>query len=265
MYQNYNYPGAPVMGGNKPFKMTNMLTNEAAALLRKGTIGDQVITVTEEDAAKAICPHRKLNGESTVSPNPDGTYTCNMCGDTYRLIGNEDFVDQITEEALNVFNTIKVLWLDIPVEFGREYMKIIPFVKQLPRVYRAAMKSFNEYENQNTITGIAGNNPFALYNSLGTGMGMPMGMNYGQPVQPMNTQPQAPVITVGYDINGAPIYGQQAAQQQVAQQPQVNGFVQQPYGANVQTTAAAMQQNEVRLPNEAVTNTVSSTSTVSLD
>ena len=266
--QNYNYTGAPVMGGVKPFQMTNMLTKEAATLLQKGGVGDNVITVTEEDAAKAICPHRNLRGESTVNQNPDGTYTCTLCGDTYRLIENEDFVEQVTEEALNIFNTIKVTWLDIPVEFGREYMKIIPFIKQLPKVYRAAMNSFNNYESQNTISGVVGTNPWALYNSLGSGIGPytapAPGMQYNAMAQPAQ---QSQPIVVGTDFNGNPIYGQPQNQQaNVAQAaPQVNGFLQQPYGSGVQSTAQAMQQNEVKLPNEAVTNTVTKTSTLNLD
>ena len=147
-------------------------------------------------------------------------------------------------------------------------MKIIPFIKQLPKVYRAAMNSFNNYESQNTISGVVGTNPWALYNSLGSGIGPytapAPGMQYNAMAQPAQ-QPQP--IVVGTDFNGNPIYGQPQNQQaNVAQAaPQVNGFVQQPYGSGVQSTAQAMQQNEVKLPNEAVTNTVTKTSTLNLD
>lgn len=254
--QYYQSVSAPVMGGQKPIKVTNTLTNEALALLKRGGVGDNVITVTEEDSARAICPHRNLRGEDTTTYNPDGSRTCNLCGENFKMVGDPEFVEQITDEVMNIFNTIKVCWLDIPVEFGREYMKIIPFVKQLPKVYRAAMASFDKFENQNTIGGVAGANPFTLYSSM---MGAPI---YGYP-----QQPQTQLVQSGIGPDGQPVYTQQPVQSQapVATAPTVNGFVQQPYGSGVQSTAQAMQSNEVKLPSDAVTNTVTNTATLNLD
>ena len=149
--QPYNYgipyaQPAPMMQPNTP-KMTMLLDpNEINTLKRNNSSFN--INVQPEDILRSKCVHRD-GSNFTVTTNDDGTYTCYTCGETFTPVYNADDQDiqTIINQILNILNTIKLTYLDMPVDMGRELFPIMELIKKLPALYKIAMNNFNRYTN----------------------------------------------------------------------------------------------------------------------
>lgn len=220
MYENNNmyapnmYPVQMGMqyapnGYQKPV-MTQPLTEEEMAILKdKG--GAFTTKVTKEDMLKAYCTHKK-NGAIVAFQNPDGTWTCPICGETFseRPLTKESLEEDI-KAVLDDIQMIKLSYVDIPVEIARQYFPIVPLIQKIPQLGVIAANNFAKYEAGATTT--TGSNPYgmAAYNQLMMGGAIAPMYNYGGQMM------QQPMM--------APMYQQpmMQGQQPMYQQPMMRG------------------------------------------
>ena len=202
-YMNYGMPYggmAPIPQPVQP-KMTQILSpDDINTLKAKNTSFN--INVDPIDILRANCVHRE-NGNFKIVDNGDGTVTCSICGETFTPIYSADDgnIDAIVKQCMDVLNTIKLAYVDLPPEMGKEYFPIIELIKKIPALYKIAMNDLNKYTNiqQNQQTGTGYGNAFANLNMITAGYG-----SYYQP-QPYGAYP-APGY--GYDPNQTFMPGQ---------------------------------------------------------
>ena len=229
-------------------KMTQPLTKEEIAKLKNN--GNAKLVIDEIDLLKAKCTH-KQNGQLTLQQNANGTHTCTLCGETFNLIDVDPAeVEAITARMIDVLQSIKTFYLDMPVNYASEFFVMIPLLKNTPMLYRIALNQFSKYESGSVVNQSNPMYGFGLLNTITSPMGMPgygmqpgMMMNTMQPqgygMQPgmmMNTmQPQPMMGAMPTDMYGNPIQGNPFTGQMV--QPQSTGM-------------AAMQQTAQQIDNQ---------------
>lgn len=144
--------GAPYGGINRPFqapqpKMTQLLSAEELNML-KSKAGAFNINVDPMDLIKSRCVHRE-NGQFAVQEIGDGKLQCMICGEVFTPIydnsGGE--IEAAIQKVLDIMNTIKLTYLDMPVEMGNEFMPIMELLRKILGLYRIATNDFNRYTN----------------------------------------------------------------------------------------------------------------------
>ena len=246
--QSYAY-GAPMA---KPL-MTNPLTDEERKLLaRQEDLFD--LKVTPEELAYAVCTHKRGDSFDVVTDG-QGNVTCRTCGATFRPDDvDEKYVQETTDRMMNVMQTLKFIGVDLNSDLIRQYFAMIPYIKRVPKLFKAVNKSFQKYNDLNPAQPVNMNqNVVGMFNSL-MNPAVPIGgyynpYPYGQPVTPFTAQQ-------GQMVNGGqtPFYTQ--APQQVPQgqyygqpvppmgyAPQPGAPMNQPVAPNAQ---AAPQQPQVQ-------------------
>lgn len=239
-YNNYGYLGGIQPGGYSynqnvnPPKPKQTLTKEQIEMLRKNT-DTFSLGLTQEELLRGICLHRDVNGMETLKPNADGTVTCTICGKTFDPVQdmNEEDARATTQDFIDIIQTIKLLYLDMPVEVAEEFFQIIPLAEKVPKLYKLAADNFAKHENYNNWRYSGSPNTVNLYNMLMGGGNVGM---YGQQQmypqgQPMYGQTTLPTAPYGTYPNQMPMTGQ-------ALMPGSNGmgYMGAPIGYQPQTT-----------------------------
>lgn len=195
-------------------KQSNPLTNEEIQLLRKKD-NPFSLQITNEQRLKGICFHLDENGNNAIITNQDGSNYCPICGHTWfsQDVTKEEAED-ITQRFISLLQNIKTMYINFPNQAAREFFQIIPLCEKVPELLKIASDIFKNYEG---MAGgyMNGNNPFALFNQIGSGA---FGFGYNP-----NMQQYAQTNPMMY---------QQPQQQMAAQapvQPGANPFVQQGY------------------------------------
>lgn len=217
---NQFYNQSPYMAGQtvnvdtKSFCQT--LTAEEIESLKQ-TTEEFTLGITNRDKLISICMHRDLNGKSTLAPDPTtGEVKCLICGESFQLVDRckEEDIQNAVDNLLDILQTTKTLYVDMPSDAARNFYTIIALIKKIPGLYKISTDNFSKHENaMNQAWGFQGaGNMLNEYNALAFGynpymgsmvqpqMGMPQmgGQVYGQPVQPgmnpfgFNGQPAAP-------------------------------------------------------------------------
>lgn len=172
-YGNFNSFTQNIGGENlinrntsKPARMTQPLTAEDIANLKKKP-NTFSFTVSAEEAKLNQCTH-KYNDKFTISEIGDGTMCCSICGARFELI--KDSKEEVTrkcQDVINVIQTIKSLYLDIPLEFVGTISSMLPILKLLPRLYELATDNFEQYQRgDNSIYSSSDENAFDILNSI---------------------------------------------------------------------------------------------------
>lgn len=227
------YYGGPV--APQVPKVMNVLTAEEIKELQAQR-SQFSLGLTEREAKQAACNHRSLDGlsDSLIYDQNTGKATCQICGYTFRPIEanvSPETIQDAADRIVDILQTIKIMYTDIPANAAREYFQIIPLVAKTPQLFEFAAKSFNKHEfdrmqygnrnmggmamlqNLNALFGAAQ----PAYNPYAAQPGMPMGYPAGQPVapnanafgypgasqQPVGYQPQAGVTGYTYTPNVA--------------------------------------------------------------
>jgi hypothetical protein len=202
----------------QPPKMNQLLSPEEINTLRQSGQGFS-INIDPKDVMRSLCTH-KYNGQYAVQENKDGTYTCAICGTTFKPVDlSKEEVEAKINEVIDILETTKLVYADMPIEMGREFFPMIELLKKVPSFYQIAHNNFEKYTtvNYSNPQNQYGN---AFYNlSMATGGGF---NNYGMPM--MTPPPVAPM----YDPNQMNMY----------QQPMM-----QPQGMNNGYSTVAPQQN----------------------
>ena len=264
MNQNYNgygmYPnnmGGTQYGQFAQAKMTQPLTPEQMRELRSTGSGFS-LKVDPVEILRSHCTH-KDNGNIALTRNADGTSTCTVCGATFNLVDKERIeIEDITRAVIDVLQSIKTYYLDIPENYVKDYFNMIPYLEKLPQFYEVAIHNFAKYENGAFLNN--NNNMYGFqmlsaltspgYGQMGGGMmqpsmyqPQPMGgyaqpqMNYGQPMQPQQgafTNPFGAVQQPQMNY-GQPMQPQQGAEQQAQQTPTTGEVGQQPQVVSTKT------------------------------
>lgn len=261
----YYYQPQPV----KSAMMKNPLTQEEVMELQKNRATGFTMTVNQLDFTAAACTHKtKEHGMQTID-NADGTVTCKICGATFRPVElSTAQVAEATQNLLDILQSIKYFYVDIPDSVAKEFFQIIPLLEKTPQLYDIAVNNFNSYVGANN--GVQYGNPnqggFAMLNALGTGamyqggygMGYapqgyipPQYAPYGQPqFQPnaqVPVQPQGVVPPQANPFGGYSDPAQSAYMQQISQQ----GYVpQQATNIMPQTAPQTTPENQPTLPQQ---------------
>lgn len=216
--------GMNTMYGNIPTsKMTQPLSQEQIKTLRRTGNGFS-LQIDEIEFVRAQCTHKE-GGKIVLLENPDGTSTCTICGATFRLIDTtRDEVQGIIQAAIDVLQSIKTYYLDIPESYVANVMQIIPLLEKVPGLYEVALHNFAKYDNGATLNQNNGMYGFGLMSAItNPGMGM-MGMQ-----QPMMGNMMGGVQQPMYNMNmQQPMMGNMMGG---VQQPMMNnmmGGMQQP-------------------------------------
>ena len=215
------YPFAGMMGGVSPtnqamtgVKVNSWLTPETINALRKD--GAQfTLALSEEDIARAQCNHRNQDGTPSLNGNDDGSCKCSICGYTFNIT-DEYSIEQVEAACkcvTDILQTIKVMYISMTPEIGRQFFQIIAFMDKIPKLYKIAAQDYKKYENVYGMTPGMPQSAFNVFAALSNpmvGFGVPQYAGYG-------TAP-------GMDPSA--MYGQQV----MGQQPQGYGM-QQAFGA----------------------------------
>lgn len=171
--------------------MTQPLTNEEIAILtEKG--GAFSTKVTQEDMLKAYCTHKR-NGAIVATQNPDGSFTCPICGETFNSVDmSKESIEADVEKVIDDIQNIKLAYLDMPIDVARQYFPIIPLLRKLPQLSTIAASNWAKYDGSAMTTATAANSPYgyAAYNQMLSGQGMypvMMGPVMGYPAMPAGT------------------------------------------------------------------------------
>lgn len=209
-FYNWQNPGMMNYGYAKPKlpEPTNPLSNEEMALLKQKA-PQFSLAVSQVDQLQAICTHRNQNGDTLVQ-NADGSVTCTICGKTFTPVNaDQQTVEQIFKSVVDVLETMKIMYMDIPNDVTKGYFQMIPYLEKGPQLYKIASDHYSRYGNSSVMSKDYNNggNAFALYSalmnpSMAMGAANPaMQMQYGQPGN-MQTQQPTPDVTMGA-MNGA--------------------------------------------------------------
>lgn len=224
-------------------QFTQPLTVEQIRAMKKGTNSKFTIALTPEEINVAKCKHIDSDAQNQFSllENNDGSQHCYICNEDFNLVQlSKEEVEGLIASVLDVLQSIKTYYLDMPVSAASEFMTIIPLIKKIPALYEIAINNFNKYDvglhNQ-----VSGQNSFNILNTImapgytmpgmmggyNPGYGQPMGqpMGYGQPMgqpmgygQPMG-QPQGNMFGYYGQPQGQPM-GQPQSGQPMPQQAQ---------------------------------------------
>jgi hypothetical protein len=218
-YNNgYNY------GAVQPPKRSNVLSAEQIAGLRQKA-GGFTLALTKDEVERGQCTHIDENGQPSYITNPDGTTTCTICGHTWRSVDvTKEEVEKAVQVILDILQTIKIMYVNMPEQAGREFFQIIPMLWKVPQLYQVAADNFRSYEGNlaGYMNGTA--NPFALFGSVVGNQGYANMWQYNQ------TQPQNMVYGQQYQqVAGANPFDANAYPGQYAAQPNPYVAPQQPY------------------------------------
>ena len=225
----FNYTGLPTQV--QP-KIMNALTDEEIKFLQSGQ-SQFSLGLTQKEQLQGACTHRLPDGSSdSLTYDPiTGVARCTICGYEFRPVDADTSIEDITEakdKIVDILQTIKLLYTDLPADAAREYFQIIPLLMKLPQLFEFAAKNFakhelnawqyQQYQNMNGINLLQN-----LGNILGAGQ-----VQYGQPMY-QQPQPMMGGMAAGYP--GAAY---------APQQPMM-GAVANPFGY----TGASQQQQPV--------------------
>jgi hypothetical protein len=206
---NYQQGAYQYAQPRKPLQWTNPVTPEKAKLLQK-TSPKLSLTLTELDILKASCTHRDpATRTTTLVENTDGTVTCTQCGSTFNIVEtSKEEVERYVNSLVDVMQSSKLMYVDMPVDAVESYYSIIPLVEKLPQVYTIAAERFKNDVGSAAVQpgfGAANVNPWQTMNQYLGGYQQPVAPAYGQPMgyaQPVaGYQPQV----YDYNVGGNPI------------------------------------------------------------
>lgn len=251
MYNNFNQNQYGVMpnqmgtqyGQFQTAKMVQPLTPEQIKQLKSSGGNGFNLKVDEIEFLRARCTHKE-NGNIALIRNNDGTSTCPICGARFTLLDKDaEEVRDITSMIIDVLQSVKTFYLDIPENYVLEYFNMLPYLEKLPQFYDVAIHNFAKYESGSFLNQNNNMYGFQMLNAVtspGFGnMGMQPQVNpYGAPNMGMQpnmgyAQPQGayanpfgggaamqPQPNMGYGQPQPMAYGQQV-QQAAVQTPDV--------------------------------------------
>lgn len=242
---NYGMPnmaGYNYMGAQQPIpKFNNPLTAEEIKKLQKNS-NQFSLTMTEDEYLRSVCNHRNAEGtaDTLVYDSYTGEATCTICGYKFKPVDASTTMDSIKGDVANIIDilqTIKLMYIDLPAEAAKEYFQIIPMLEKIPQLFDFAAKNMTKHEAFNwqyNNRNMGAMNMFQnLQNMFASGFTSQQYAQqpYQQPQNPY-AQPGVPVgypapVSNGFGYPGAQPNPAFAGYQQPVQptyQPQTTGY-----------------------------------------
>lgn len=208
----YQFNGMGQVNNGQLPKVPNVLSEAEIKQLQQQrsvfTLG-----LTEKERLQGICNHRTADGmnDTLVYDNATGLATCTICGYQFRPIEPDVSYDSIkdsTDRIIDILQTIKILYTDLPAESAKEYFQIIPLIAKVPQLFEFAAKNFAKHEYN--MWSYQGSNMggMAMLQNLSNMFG---GANMGQPMMQQsqfNGYATAPQQPVGYPNGGMQMMNQ---------------------------------------------------------
>lgn len=225
--QGYNFTG---FNPNSIPKVMNVLSEEEIKELQQ-TASQFSLGLTQKEQLQAACNHRSPDGlQDTLSFDPaTGIARCTICGYEFRPVDNDTSLDSIRDAAdsiVDILQTIKIMYTELPAEAAREYFQIIPLIKKVPQLFEFAAKNFAKHEYngwnyQNRNMGGA-----AMFQNLNNmfGASMMQQPQYGAPQGYPAQQPGMPVAGNPFGYQGASMMQPQFGAPQQPYMPNTQGF-----------------------------------------
>ena len=249
--QNYGNPVFNnVYGGVQPqqaTKFSNTLTEEEINQLMK-TGSTFSLAITREEQMRGICNHRTKDGmgDALVVDPETGALRCQICGYTFHQVDPTMTKEEIKESikvVIDMLQTVKLMFIDLPVESSREYFQLIPLLEKLPGLFEIAAKNMVKHDTFGWNYQNPNMSAYSMFQNLSNifGNGMMMGQpayqqpqaapGFGAPQQPMYGAPtgMAPQMSNGFGYVGGAGY-----------QPANAGFAYQPGMAPATPTVPQM-------------------------
>lgn len=264
--------------GHYTTKQSSTLTEEEYSRLVKQDTAFS-LALTETDLIKGICNHRTLDGmKDTLVQEIDGSVRCIVCGYRFSPVDpsmTKDDVNEAVGLVTDILQTVKMLFIDMPVEAQREFFQIIPLLGKVPQLFELATRNFSKHENYNAW-GYRGANmgTMNMFNMLaGTlsggapmGPGM-MGMGTGMPGQSYSNMGN-PAFAFGGNVGmgnypnmGAMGPGMMGMGATAPNPPYTSTTTDYAYGAISEEERRRREEEEKRRAAEAAGNTVQGTAT----
>lgn len=266
MTGGFNYQGMP----QPQQKWGNVLTEEQINRLRKSE-NEFSLGITEEQSLRARCNHRSPDGtHDTLTFDPiTGEARCTICGYKFRPIEPDvDFavIKDDVDRIIDVLQTIKLMYIDLPDQAAAEYFQIIPLIEKIPQLFEYAAKNMTKHETYNWQYNNGNMGAMNMFNNLqqmfsnGMNMGMPqpnmgMGVPNGMPVgmvPPTMGMPQQPMSN-GFGYPGAGAYQPQTAGFQYTPNQQSTPMTTSAQTPSVTAPAAPEASNETATVQQTVT------------
>lgn len=210
-----NYYGAAPMGapmggyqfnGMAPqatMKVQNVLS-EAEIKELQSTASQFSLGLTDREMLQAACNHRSADGttDTLVIDPKTGLCRCTICGYEFKPVDSDtsyEVIKDACDRIVDLLQTIKIMYTDLPAQAAREYFPIIPLINKIPQLFQFAAKSFAKHE----YTGWTWNNQ----SMAGAAMFQNLNNIFGAGMQPMQNPafaggfmnaPQAPANGFGY-------------------------------------------------------------------
>ena len=189
-----SYQYAPVNN----VEWTQPLTQEEARSLKTTVPAFDILNVSKEEMIKSHCAHRDpVKKELTLVEAGDGSFVCTQCGEQFNIVDiSEADAEKYVNGVIDILQTAKTLYVDLPPKTIEAFFQMIPFLKKLPRLYTMAHDTFERVSGSPSVRSayMSGNPWFTMGQAVaGAYNGMPA---YG-----------APYGYGGYDPNQVPPQG----------------------------------------------------------
>lgn len=152
MINNNQYYQQP-FGYNQPPqaqpKMTEVLTPEEIKILTKQSQTNG-LAISNVEILEGKCCHR-YNGVSVLEHRGGDTFYCPICKHSFHLLENltQEQVQEITDTAIDLLQTIKTMYVDVPPKVGQEFFQVMALIEKFPFMYKLASDDINRYGGGN--------------------------------------------------------------------------------------------------------------------
>ena len=192
----YQFNG--MQGGQIP-KIPNVLTKEEIEELMQQT-SQFTLTLTKKEFLQGKCNHRSADGlhDALVYDNVTGLATCSICKYQFRPVEPDATYDSIkdaSDRIIDILQTIKIMYTDLPAEASGEFFQIIPLIGKIPQLFEFAAKNFAKHEYNAWSYNNYNMGGMAMRHNLSTmfGGGMNPAFNANPGFNGYATNPQQPV------------------------------------------------------------------------
>lgn len=161
IFDNNNVPFGAYGGGmaygqpKKECAWTNALGRDEEKALHEDANSVLSLNISKEEMWRAKCTHRDPGTKTfTVTPNPDGSYTCTKCGATFNIVTETDIenIKRVIGGTIDILQTAKMAYLNLPAEVIQSYFVILPFLQLAPKFYEMGISVMNKELPNSRIT-----------------------------------------------------------------------------------------------------------------
>lgn len=147
---NYNYMG---MGYQQPVEATKTKSfyseEEYNKLVKRASSFS--LNLTEEEYLRSFCNHRTLDGtgDTLIVDPTTGIVSCELCKYQFRPCDDisQEEIQEDVNRIVDILQTIKIMYVDMPVNVAKEYFQIIPLIEKIPKLFDLAAKDMAKHDN----------------------------------------------------------------------------------------------------------------------